>query len=365
MQRNLEEFKQALEYANALLEPEFTVSSLREMERTLSEASRGFEATIIEEIAEYPAKTKIKALNHYLDELRLLESRAGYLQKEIPWWAVKLYTPEGSSGLDGEQDLAGYLPLLAPKIPALLEELASCCEGQISERNRVSWQQIVKVTAGDYSGLDATSSTAAEVAAAISAPLSSMLYLNCTNEVVRKNFSSIIVKIGRLISEHSANGQNSQLILYAKWFDPLTNLCQNIIETGGFAACDSALQDFVGQIRQVAYERRADVKAGVVSWKPQPVTAPAGELPVLRWHRSVADLAELFYRLAKGGFIDLSAYRQPNGGNLSALCRQVCYLFQVPPEQSKDAASALKAALNMLLREDEMQPGPVDEQLLW
>lgn len=94
---------------------------------------------------------------------------------------------------------------------------------------------------------------------------------------------------------------------------------------------------------------------------------PFTVLPGLKWHkdRSIADIAELFYRLAKGGFIDLREYREPNDGSLSALCRHICHLFQVPPERSKDPAAALKAALSTLLRGDEMHPGPVNEQLLW
>ena len=89
------------------------------------------------------------------------------------------------------------------------------------------------------------------------------------------------------------------------------------------------------------------------------------ELPGLKWEKRVADIGELFYRLAKGGFIDLREYREPNAGNLSALCRHICRLFQVPPDRSKDAAVALKAIMNTLLRGDTMEPGPVDEQLLW
>lgn len=103
---------------------------------------------------------------------------------------------------------------------------------------------------------------------------------------------------------------------------------------------------------------------------PPPSTPPVAtslpmELPGLRWEKSVADIGELFYRLAKGGFIDLGEYREPNTGNLSALCRHICRLFQIPPEKSKDAAAALKAVLNTLLRGDSMEAGPVDEQLLW
>lgn len=94
-------------------------------------------------------------------------------------------------------------------------------------------------------------------------------------------------------------------------------------------------------------------------------TSPPTELPRLKWEKSVADIGELFYRLAKGGFIDLREYREPNTGNLSALCRHICRLFQIPPEKSKDAAAALKAVMNTLLRGDTMEPGPVDEQLLW
>lgn len=105
--------------------------------------------------------------------------------------------------------------------------------------------------------------------------------------------------------------------------------------------------------------------ANTPSLTPPAAISPPTELPGLKWEKSVADIGELFYRLAKGGFINLREYREPNTGNLSALCRHICRLFQIPPEKSKDAAAALKAVLNTLLRGDTMESGPVDEQLLW
>ncbi len=108
-----------------------------------------------------------------------------------------------------------------------------------------------------------------------------------------------------------------------------------------------------------------DAKPSPSSPTPPFTTLPQTELPGLKWEKSVADIGELFYQLAKSGFIDLREYREPNTGNLSALCRHICRLFQIPPEKSKDAAAALKAVMNTLLRGDTMEPGPVDEQLLW
>ncbi|WP_125921672.1 hypothetical protein [Hymenobacter lapidarius] len=82
----------------------------------------------------------------------------------------------------------------------------------------------------------------------------------------------------------------------------------------------------------------------------------------LNWTGSVADLAELLYRMARGGFIDLAAHRGPDG-NLSALCRHVCQLFQVPPTASKNAATALSTYLSKFTPE-QLSQGHVDEEVL-
>ncbi|MCR5889448.1 hypothetical protein LRS06_17060 [Hymenobacter sp. J193] len=91
-----------------------------------------------------------------------------------------------------------------------------------------------------------------------------------------------------------------------------------------------------------------------------------GELTSLEWLGNGADLAELFYRLAKAGFINLSQFRPPNGGNMTSLCKHICQLFQVgqTPEKNDAAAVALQKALAKFAT-DELEPGEVDEQALW
>jgi hypothetical protein len=98
-----------------------------------------------------------------------------------------------------------------------------------------------------------------------------------------------------------------------------------------------------------------------------PVLAPVNEQqpnsqPSVQWEKSVSDLAELFYRLSRSGFIDLATHRSPEG-NLSALSRHVCQLFQIPATVSKNAAVALYTCLSKFTPE-QLAPGPIDVAVL-
>lgn len=84
----------------------------------------------------------------------------------------------------------------------------------------------------------------------------------------------------------------------------------------------------------------------------------------LSWLSSGADLAEVFYRMAKAGLIDLRAFREPNGKSMSKLCKNICELFQVPSGKRAAAASALKASLSKFAPE-ELLPGPIDEGVVY
>ena len=88
------------------------------------------------------------------------------------------------------------------------------------------------------------------------------------------------------------------------------------------------------------------------------------ELPGLKWKGKGADLAEVIYRLAKAGLIDLREYRVPNGKNMSGLCRHICQLFQVSENKREAAAKNLKANLSKFAPED-LEPGPVDELVIF
>jgi hypothetical protein len=85
-------------------------------------------------------------------------------------------------------------------------------------------------------------------------------------------------------------------------------------------------------------------------------------LPSVNWTGSVADLAELFYRLAKAGFIDLAAIRKPEG-NLLGLCRHVCQLFEFPPERREKAAKSLNAYLSQFTFE-QLDKGKFEGNIL-
>ncbi|UOR03723.1 hypothetical protein MUN82_12270 [Hymenobacter aerilatus] len=79
--------------------------------------------------------------------------------------------------------------------------------------------------------------------------------------------------------------------------------------------------------------------------------------PLLKWQferGGVADMAELLYRLEKGGFINLKEFM--NDGNVSELCRRICYIFNF---SGKDPISNLKAYLSDLKVKDSLGEGPV------
>ncbi|RZK39138.1 MAG: hypothetical protein EOO61_07430 [Hymenobacter sp.] len=94
------------------------------------------------------------------------------------------------------------------------------------------------------------------------------------------------------------------------------------------------------------------------------VASEASDSVGLKWLGKGADLAEVFYRMAKNGLIDLREFREPNGKNMSELCRNICELFQVPAGNRAAAAKALKASLSKFAPE-ELLPGPVDEGVIY
>ena len=108
----------------------------------------------------------------------------------------------------------------------------------------------------------------------------------------------------------------------------------------------------------------ADVSTSVnrVNSSAQATPTATREMPVIEWAGKVADLAELFYRLARAGFIDLAAHRSPEG-NLLGVCRHICQVFQVAPAHREGAAKNLYAYLSKFTPE-QLTKGEIDEATL-
>lgn len=121
------------------------------------------------------------------------------------------------------------------------------------------------------------------------------------------------------------------------------------------------------------------IRLNLTSTKPEPISttttntgspdkqkSSAAYAPVetntIAWQGSIADLAEVFYRLARAGMIDLATPRGPEG-NMLGVCRQICQLFQVPPKAQDGAVKNLYAYINKFSAE-QLAPGPIDEAAL-